>query len=328
MLRSLTIGYDPKDSGGLVKLQQLRFLCEIANQGFSFAKAAESLYTSQPGISKQIRQLEKELGIDIFVRRKGRVVEVTEPGGEIIDLARNVLREAQRVKSAATEFLSDGTGQLTIAATYVLARYALPPVYHRFVHRYPRVHLKLLQGSPEHVSMMAASGEVDLGVTTRHTHSAFDGVLIDYCELPRVLVVPKKHPLLRNRSITLKDIAEYPLIRLGRYRMHEVFKKARLTPKAIFDDLAVDIDVVKALVETGLGVAILPAISYNAKRDINLRAVPVGHLFEPHICCIAVRRNHYLRGYMYAFIRLLAPQLDQDVFGMRSPGPDCGRRER
>lgn len=301
-----------------MKLQQLRFLCEVADQQYSFARAAASLHTSQPGISKQIRLLERELGIDIFVRHKGRLVEVTKPGMQVIELARNVLREAHRMKSAATEFLSDDAGQLTVAATYMLARYALPDVYRRFEQRYPKVRLSLVQGSPDRVSQMATSGEVDLAVTTRYADLEFEGLLIDYCALPRVLVAPRGHPLLRKQPVTLEDIARYPLIRLGRHRMREIFGKARLFPRIVFDNLEVDVDVIKALVVTGLGVAILPEIAYDARRDASLRAMPVGHLFEPHICCIAMRRNHYLRGYMRAFIQLLAPHLSRDAIGRES----------
>lgn len=309
-----------------MKLQQLRFLCEIANQGYSFAKAAASLHTSQPGISKQIRLLERELGIDIFIRHKGRIVEVTKPGAQVIELGRNVLREARRVKSAATEFLADDSGQLTVAATYMLARYALPAVYRRFVQRYPKVHLRLVQGSPDQVSKMAASGEVDLAVTTRYANLEFEGLLIDYCTLPRVLVAPPGHPLLNRRSVTLDSIARHPLIRLGRHQMREIFSKAQLSPRVVFDDLEVDVDVVKALVVAGLGVAILPDIAYDARRDVALRTVPVGHLFEPHTCCIAMRRNHYLRGYMHAFIRLLAPHLGQDAIDAGIQSGHAGKR--
>ena len=240
---------------------------------------------------------------------------MTKPGAQVIELARNVLREAHRVKSAATEFLVDDAGQLTVAATYMLARYALPAVYRRFVQRYPKVRLSLVQGSPDRVSKMAASGEVDFAVTTRYADLEFEGLLIDYCVLPRVLVAPKEHPLLGKRPITLKDIAEYPLIRLGRHRMREIFGRARLIPQVVFNDLEADIDVIKGLVVAGLGVAIMPEIAYDARHDASLRAVPVGHLFDPHICCIAVRRNHYLRGYMRAFIQLLAPHLSRDAIG-------------
>lgn len=238
---------------------------------------------------------------------------MTEPGRQIIALARGVLREADRVKTTAKEFVGGDGGVLTLAATYTLARYALLGVYQRFVARYPRVELRLLQGSPDLVSKMAATGEVDITVTTRHTAPASEGLLIDYCDLPRVLLAPHGHPLLRRKPITLSAIAEHPLIRLGRRRMREVFAQSALTPKVIFTDLEIDVDVVKALVGAGLGVAILAEIAYNARRDTNLRAMRVGHIFEPHICSLAIRRNHYLRGYMYDFIHLLALQLDRQA---------------
>lgn len=290
-----------------MKLQQLRFLCEVADHGYSFAKAAASLHTSQPGISKQIKLLEQELGVDLFVRNKGRVVEVTRPGIELIELARNVLREANRVKTVAAELKGADTGQFTVAATYMLARYALPSVYRRFVQRFPKVRLRLIQGSPDHVFRMAACGEADLAVSTRYASLEFDGALFDYCSLPRVLIAPKGHSLLTKRRIMLKHIAQFPLVRIGRHRMRDVFREAGLEPLVVFEDLEADIDVVKAFVLAGVGIAVLPEIAYDAKRDVPLEAISVSHLFDPHNCCIAVRRNHYLPAYMKAFIELLSP---------------------
>jgi LysR family cys regulon transcriptional activator len=255
--------------------------------------------------------LESELGVDIFLRQKGRAVRLTKPGEQIVALARGVLREAQRVKAAANEFLNEQTGELSVAATYMLARYALPGVYKRFVAQYPGVCLRLLQGTPEHVLRLAAAGEVDLAISTRLPNATDDALLLDYGVLPRVLVTPKRHPLLRRRSIDLEDIAEYPLIRVGRHSMSEAFGSHGLKPSVVFEDLEADIDVVKALTAAGLGVAVLPEIAYDARRDVDLRAIRVGHIFEPHTCCIALRRNHCLRHYMYAFIRMLAPQLDR-----------------
>lgn len=303
-----------------MKLHQMRYLCAIADCGYRFSRAARSLHTSQPGLSKQIKLLEQELGVDIFVRKRGRIAEVTAPGEDIISLARNALREVERVKTVAREFVDGDAGQLTVAATYMLARYALPEVYARFVTRYPRVVLKLAQGSPDRVSEMAASGEVDIAVTTRHAGADSEGVFIDYCRLPRVLVVPEKHPLLRRKSVTLSAICDYPLIRLGQHRMREIFAQNGLSPQVIFADLQVDVDVVKALVEAGLGVAILPAISYDARRDVKLRAVRVGHLFDPLVCSIVIRRNRHLRGYMHEFVRMLAPKLNRDMLSASSAG--------
>jgi LysR family transcriptional regulator, cys regulon transcriptional activator len=294
-----------------MKLQQMRYLCEIAECGYRFSRAAHSLHTSQPGLSRQIKQLERELGVDIFVRNRGRIAEVTAPGHEIIALARSVLREVERVKMAAREFAEGDGGQLSVAATYMLARYALPPIYERFVARHPRVSLRLVQESPDRISAMAAMGEVDLAITTHHAGTAFDGVLIDYCKLPRVLLVPQKHPLLHKKPLTLRNIADHPLIRLGQHRMRGLFAENGLHPKVIFTDLQVDVDVIKALVEAGLGLAVLPAISYDPRRDTRLRAIPVGHLFEPLVCSIAMRKNRYLRSYMYDFIRLLEPRLER-----------------
>ena len=294
-----------------MKLHQLRYLCEIADRGYRFSGAAESLGLSQPGLSRQIKLLERELGVDLFVRNRGRIADVTPPGRDVIAVSRSALREIERVSAVAREFAEGLGGQLSIAATYVLARYALPGVYRRFAALYPRVSLKLVQGTPDRVAEMAASGEVDIAVTNRHGDPSPRTVLIDYGELPRVLMVPAGHPLLRRKPVTLQAVSEFPLIRVGRHKMRDLFAEHGIRPREIFTDLEADIDVVKAMVESGLGVAVLPAIAYDARRDSKLRAIPVGHIFEPLVCSLAVRGNHLLRNYMYDFIRLLAPGLDR-----------------
>jgi LysR family cys regulon transcriptional activator len=297
-----------------MKLHQLRYLCEIARQGLSFSAAAGALHTSQPGISKQIRLLEEELGVDLFIRNGNRIVEMTEPGRRIVGIASLVLRELDDVKSAAREFTDGDTGRLNVAATFTFARYILPGVFRRFVARYPRVEVNLMQGSPSHVSRLAAAGEADIALTTRPAEEYAELLFLEYSKLPRVLVVPRGHPLLREKRVTLKAISSYPLITLdasshGQSKMRELFASSGLEPRVVFS--GVDVDVVKAFVEAGLGVAVLPRIALEPGRDPGLRAVDVSHLFEPHTGCLAIRRNHYLRGFVYDFIQTLAPDRDR-----------------
>jgi len=297
-----------------LKLHQLRYVAEIARQGLSFSAAAQALHTSQPGISKQIQLLESELGVDLFVRSGNRIAEMTEPGRRIAEIAAAILRETESIKSAAREFTAGGAGRLDIAATFTLARYVLPGLFSRFAARYPDVGLNLLQGSSDQVCRMAESGEADIALTARPAREFPDLLLIDYCELPRVLIVPRGHPLARTKRVTLKAIASNPLITLdigsqGQARMHEVLRASGL---GIRNALSLgNVDVVKAFVEAGLGIAIVPQLAFDPARDRRLRALDVGHLFEPHRGCLAIRRNHYLPGFAYDFIETLAPGLDR-----------------
>jgi len=297
-----------------VKLHQLRYLCEIARQGLSFSGAAGALHTSQPGISKQIRLLEEELGVDLFIRSGNRILEMTEPARRIVAIANLVFRELDDIKAVAGEFKEGNTGRLNVAATFTFARYILPDVLRRFVGRYPKVEMNLLQGSPAEVSRLASSGEADIALTTRPAEVFPELLFLEYRTLPRVLVAPRGHPLLREKRVTLKAVSQYPLITLdigshGQLQMSELFARSGLEPHIVF--AGVDADVVKAFVEAGLGIAVLPRLAFEPKRDSELRALEVSHLFEPHTGCLAIRKNHYLRGYAFDFIEMLSPKFDR-----------------
>jgi len=299
-----------------MKIHQLRYLTEIAAQGLNFSNAAASLHTSQPGISKQIRLLEEELGVDLFIRNGSRIVELTEPGQKIVEIAKQILRQMDDVKAVASEFIEGDKGRLVVAATFTFAHYVLPDVFRRFVELHPKVELALLQGSPSQVTQLVVSGEADIAVTARPVKSFAALQLIDYCKLPRTLLTPRKHPLLKTKRVTLKEISTYPLITLdvgshGQSKMRETFTKSKLTPRIAFT--GVDIDVVKAFVEAGLGIAILPELAYDSRRDPGLCAIAVNHLFEPHSGCLAIRKNQYLRGFVFDFIETLAPALDRRI---------------
>jgi LysR family cys regulon transcriptional activator len=297
-----------------MKLHQLRYLCEIAKQGLSFSGAADALHTSQPGISKQIRLLEEELGVDLFIRNGNRILEMTEPARRIVTIASLVLRELDDIKAVASEFREGNTGRLNLAATFTFARYILPDALRRFVSRHPGVEVNLLQGSPAEVSRLASSGAADIALTTRPAEDFPDLLFLEYCTLPRVLVAPRGHSLLREKRVTLKSISLHPLITLdigshGQLQMRELFARGGLTPNIVFT--GVDVDVVKAFVEAGLGVAVLPKVAFEPKRDANLHALDVGHLFAPHAGCLAIRKNHYLRGYAFDFIETLTSDIDR-----------------
>jgi LysR family cys regulon transcriptional activator len=282
----------------------------------NLSKAAEILHTSQPGISKQIRLLEDELGVDIFVRNGKRVVETTPPGRVIIEIAERILRDAKNLKQVGQEFANEATGSLTIATTHTQARYALPTAIKNFTARYPDVKLILRQGSPTQISEFVTSGAADIAIATEAIELFTELVMLPCYEWNRCIVVPPRHPLLKLEKLTLETLAQYPIITYdfaftGRSKINQAFDAKKLIPNVVLT--AIDADVIKTYVELGLGVGILAQMAFEPKRDRHLRSIDASHLFEPSTTRIGIGRNSYLRGYVYDFIEIFAPHLTHDV---------------
>jgi LysR family transcriptional regulator, cys regulon transcriptional activator len=299
-----------------MRLQQLRYICEVARNNLNLSQAAEVLYTSQPGISKQIKSLEEELGVQIFVRHGKRVVAVTEPGKVILGIAERVLKDIGNLKQVSEEFTREDVGNLTIATTHTQARYALPPVIKKFRGRYPGVKLSLHQGNPTQISELTSSGEADFAIATEAIELYDDLVMLPCYEWNRCVLTPPTHPLLKAKKLTLEDIARYPIITYdfaftGRSKINDAFSKRALAPNVVLT--AIDADVIKTYVELGLGVGIVAMMAYDPKRDTALRALDASHLFEASTTRIGIRKNSYLRGYMYDFIEMFAPHLTRSV---------------
>ncbi|EEG09304.1 HTH-type transcriptional regulator CysB [Pseudogulbenkiania ferrooxidans] len=296
-----------------MKLQQLRYLVEVAKQGLNVSEAAEKLHTSQPGISKQIRLLEDELGIQVFIRNGKRVVSVSEPGKEVLRIAERILREAQNLKRVGDEFSRESEGALTIATTHTQARYALPHTIAEFLKRCPKVRLSIKQGSPTQICDMVLSGEADLAIATEGISLYKELAMLPCYEWNRCVVVPKGHELSQlDRPLTLADIARHPIITYdfafaGRSKINQAFTDAGLTPTVVLT--AIDTDVIKTYVSLGLGVGIIASMAYEPERDLALTAIDASHLFEPSVTKIGIRRDAYLRGFAYTFIELFAPHL-------------------
>ena len=299
-----------------MKLQQFRYLKEIAKRDLNLSETAEALHTSQPGISKQIRQLENELGVDLLVRHGKRIVDLTQPGRAILGIVERILQETENLKQVAREFGSQGSGSLVIATTHTQARYALPPVVSRFTQRYPQVRLSLRQGSPEHIAQLVRSGEADIAITTEAAE-LYDGLVLLPChQWNHCVITPLRHPLPREKPLTLDAIARYPVITYdfalaGDSPIKRAFDQKRLVPNIVLT--AIDADVIKAYVEMGLGVGILAKMAFDPARDMGLRLVDASHLFEPSMARIGLRPNAYLRGYVYEFIEMFAPHLKRIV---------------
>ena len=297
-----------------MNLQQLRYLREVARSGLNVSVAAEALFTSQPGISKQIRLLEEELGVTILIRHGKRITGITEPGRLVLDIAERILQDTDNLRAVGREFNSGGRGTLVIATTHTQARYALPPVVARFTHRYPQVRLTLREGSPEHIAELLHEGQADLGIATESEEAFVDLVTLPCAQWTRSVITPLKHPLVGAGPLTLEKIAQYPLITYDfaftpNSPIQRAFDAAGLKPNVVLT--AVAADVIKAYVEQGMGIGILAKMAFDPARDIGVRLINADHLFEASTTRIALRRNAWLRGYTYDFIELFSPHLNR-----------------
>ncbi len=295
-----------------MKLQQLRYLCEVARRDLNVSAAAESLYTSQPGVSKQIRQLESELGLHIFTRSGKHLTEITPAGRDIIKAAERILSEVENIRRLAEEHTGHDRGSLSIATTHTQARYALPPVIQAFRKKYPSVSLHMHQGTPMQISELASNRTVDFAIATEALELFEDLVMLPCYRWNRCIVVPTGHVLEKARPLTLKAIAAHPIVTYvfgftGRSQLDQAFAAKGLTPQVVFT--ATDADVIKTYVRLGLGVGIIANMAYNKKIDQDLTALDAGHLFEPSVTRIGFKRGSVLRDYMYDFIELFAPHL-------------------
>ena len=299
-----------------MNFQQLRYVRETVRRGLNLTEAANALHTSQPGVSKQIRELEGELGFDIFVRRGKRITSLTEAGKAVLGIIGRVLQEADNLKRAAQEFSDRESGGLTIATTHTQARYALPRVVAEFKRRYPRVHLTLQQGNPPQLAEMVHAGTADIAIATEALEH-FPGLLaLPGYSWSHCVVVPSRHPLLKGGTLTLEALARYPLVTYdaafaGRTHIDAAFAARGLAADVVLS--AIDADVIKTYVELGLGVGIIAAMAFDAKRDSKLRAIDCSHLFRSNMTRVAIRRGSLLRGYAYEFIELFAPALKRKL---------------
>ena len=297
-----------------MNLQQLRYIQEVARCGLNVSEAAGVLFTSQPGVSKQIRQFEAELGIDIFVRHGKRLVGITEPGRHILAIAERMLRDVDNLKQVGDEFSNETEGDLSIATTHTQARYALPSVIRDFLVRYPGVRLSLHQGNPRQVAEMVLSGEADIAIATELIPDDPELATLPCQQWNRCVVAVPRHPILQEKPLTLEAIARYPLITYddaftGRSKVNKAFLGRGLKPNVVLT--ALDSDVIKTYVSMDLGIGILARMAWNSVEDRKLGMVDAAHLFESSTTRIGLRRNAYLRGYVYAFIELFVPHLSR-----------------
>ncbi len=299
-----------------MKLQQLRYVLEVAKNNLNISEAAEVLFTSQPGISKQIRLLEDELGVLIFIRNGKRIVSVSEPGKAVIRIAEQIMRQTRNIKKIGDNFAHISMGELSIATSHTQARYVLPPIVSRFARKFPKVRLIIKQGSPAEVCDMALRGEVDFAIATEELNDSKEMTLLPCYDWNRSVIVPTTHPLrAKKRQLTLADIAAYPLVTYefaltSHSRIYQAFQAEGLTPSVALS--AVDSDVIKTYVRLGLGPGLMETMAFVPEQDKDLYQIDVSHLFPASTTKIALRKDCYLRGYAYHFIELFAPQLTRE----------------
>ena len=298
-----------------MNFQQLRIVRETLRQDFNLTEVANALYTSQPGVSKHIKDLEDELGIEIFVRRGKRLLGLTEPGKELATVVDRILLDTQNLRRIADHFASRETGHFVVATTHTQARYALPRIIKWFKTDYPKVHLALKQGSPEEIAELLAAGEADVGIATEALDKMPELASFPFYSWHHALVVPHGHPLLQADKLTLEAVSEYPIITYhegftGRTTIDKAFADAGVVPDIVLS--AIDADVIKTYVELDLGVGIVASMAYDPDKDRNLTLIPVPDLFPESTTRLAVRRGTYLRSYAYAFIEKVCPDLGEE----------------
>ena len=298
-----------------MKLHQLRYLAAVAQSGLNITAAAHKLHTSQPGVSKQIKLLEDELGFQIFVREGRNLTRITPAGQQVIDRALHILQEAQSIRDLSTELRDEGKGSLSIGTTHTQARYVLPDVIREFRSRYPQVRLNLHQGTSEQIAEMVAGDRIDCAIATGSEGLFSDLTLLPCYRWYRTVIVPKGHALATGGKLSLRALAAYPLITYtfsftGPSSLHEAFARSGLVPNVAIT--ARDADVIQTYVRLGLGVGIVAHMAVDPG-DADLTAIDASHVFAAHTTWLGFRRGTLLRKYMYDFAQLLAPHLDRRI---------------
>lgn len=299
-----------------MKLQQLRYIVEVLNHNLNVSATADSLYTSQPGISKQVRMLEDELGVQIFERSGKHLTHVTPAGEEVITIARQILSQVEAIRAVAGEYTQPNQGKLNIATTHTQARYALPNMIKDFMQRYPNVSLHMHQGSPEQISEAAAKGVADFAIATEALHLYQDLIMLPCYHWNRSIITPPDHPLGKLSEVTITDLGNYPIVTYvhgftGRSELDRAFNQAGIKPNVVFT--ATDADVIKTYVRMGLGVGVVASMAIDTNNDADLINIPAAHLFAPSTTKIGFRKGTFLRSYMYDFLEGFAPHLNRSL---------------
>ena len=299
-----------------MNLHQIRFVREAVRQNFNLTLAAKALFTSQPGVSKAIIELEDELGVEIFRRHGKRLRALTEPGKLILVSIERILDEVETLKRVGKDFASHDEGSLVIATTHTQARYALPKVLTEFTKRFPKVRVSLQQGSPQHIAELLIHDRADVAIATEGIANTSGVLALPGYQWQHHLMLPLSHPLLNQANITLEEIVKFPIITYdmafaGRSKIDAAFAQRNLQPDIVLE--AIDADVIKTYVEAGMGIGIVAGIAYDSERDRNLKTIPAGHLFGNNVTHLGIKQGAYLRSFIFTFIELFSPTLTRKI---------------
>ncbi len=297
-----------------MNFQQLRIIREAVRCNFNLTEVGNALFTSQSGVSKHIKDLEDELGVELFVRKGKRLLGLTDPGSELLEIVERILLDANNIKNLVDQYSKRDEGQLTVIATHTQARYVLPKVITDFKKSFPKVHLKLHQAGPGEIVAMLLNGEADIGVATEALPDVTKLDSFPYYSWHHAVIVPAGHPLEQVQPLTLEALAAYPIVTYhegltGRAKIDKSFSEAGIVPDIVMS--ALDADVIKTYVELGLGIGIIASMAFNPAKDSDLRLLKCEHLFAANTTYIALRRGHYLRSFAYRFIELCSPKLHE-----------------
>lgn len=312
-----------------MKLQQLRFLDAVVRNNLNVSSAAEELYTSQPGVSHQIKLLEDELDIQIFERSGKKLTGISPAGHAILEHVSNLLSNAKNIKQTAREFSKSNRGSLTIATTHTQAQFILPPILQRFARKYPQIELRVHQGNPRSMCKLAANNQVDFVIASEVIDERGELITLPAYRWNRYIVVPHSHELTRYSNITLSDLAKYPILTYmlgltGRSQLDKTFQEADLEPKVAFT--ATDSDVIKTYVRLGMGAGIVAEMACRSE-DSDLKFIDASHLFPDSIIKIGFRHSRHISAYQYDFLNMVAPHLEMETIKLVARSRDLHERE-
>lgn len=299
-----------------MNLKQLQLICEMVKNEFNVSRTAEALFSTQPGISTQMKSLEDELNVKLFKRNGKRITGLSEAGERIFQLAETTLQNIKTIKQISQEYSSKDKGSLSIATTHTQAKYALPPVIKLFAQKYPQVQLQIHQGNPAQICDMVIHGEADFAIATETISQHEKLATLPVYKWNRCVIAPIDHPILKKKKITLQDIAQYPIITYdfaftGRTAINKAFNEQNLNPDIVLT--AIDSDIIKTYVEIGLGIGLLASMAYDPKTDSKLGSIDVAHLFEDSVTFVGFRRGQFIREYMYDFLHSFSSNLTREA---------------
>ena len=297
-----------------MKLQQLRYLVAIVDSGMNITAASQALFTSQPGISKQVKMLEDELSLHLFVRKGKSLEGLTDAGKEVVTRARKILNEADNIRAMSRDLAGQLHGELVVATTHTQARYVLPDLLEGFQRKYPGITIKLHQGTSDQIARQVQAQDADFAVASGQSELFGELVTLPIYHWERTILVPPDHALTRIEKVTLADLATFPIISYTHSfdegsDQARAFKKADIRPNVVFS--AEDPDVIKNYVRKGMGIGIVACMAYDRLRDADLVAIDGTRLFPSCTTWIGFRKDRFLREYMYAFLELMVPGMER-----------------